>query len=577
MPLQNTDEYEMVGRSSLDSSSDSFNLDEIDPETQSLTKPSSLSYHRPRLLAALLPKWATSSPLFKRGDNDDGGDRRTRSKQRKRNKKPRAARSAKSGCLRRRGVRHICFLSAGVFLVILLLVTLTSILNPSYEYPPVHYSNLRERMSSTGKGNPNGEKVFIAANIVDERLIRGAWGNALLELIALLGEENVFLSIYENDSGPETEAALRELEHKVKCKSSIVSEHMPLDGLASIKLPSGEERIKRIAYLAKVRNQALRPLDSPPPASARGDTVGDTVFDKLLFLNDVVFSPQDAAQLLFSTRLGDDGRTTYRAACAVDFINPFKFYDTYATRDAEGFSMGVPFFPWFSNAGAAESRQDVLDQSDAVRVRSCWGGMVAFEAEWFQRGVSPERITALDDASPLGSDKDRNLNWHLNGTWRPPRSESGPVRFRSEPDMYWEASECCLVHADIQPRVKSHAIQQDSGIYVNPYVRVAYGERTFAWLATTRRWERIYAVPHRIVNAIAGLPFFNPRRLEVEGEEVREKVWVADGGPKGKGAWSTVSRTAGAGGFCGGRRLQVLKKDRKKGEKIWESLPVPPL
>ena len=56
----------------------------------------------------------------------------------------------------------------------------------------------------------------------------------------------------------------------------------------------------------------------------------------------------------------------------MDFINPFKFYGTFASRDLEGYSMGLPIYPWFSSAGKAQSRQDVLDQKDAVRVRSCW-------------------------------------------------------------------------------------------------------------------------------------------------------------------------------------------------------------
>lgn len=47
-----------------------------------------------------------------------------------------------------------------------------------------------------GRGNPNGEKVFIAANIMDAGLVAGAWGDAVMELMDLIGEENVFLSEY---------------------------------------------------------------------------------------------------------------------------------------------------------------------------------------------------------------------------------------------------------------------------------------------------------------------------------------------------------------------------------------------
>ena len=41
----------------------------------------------------------------------------------------------------------------------------------------------------------------------------------MLKLIDLLGGDNVFLSIYENDSGPGTVEALKELRRKLICKS----------------------------------------------------------------------------------------------------------------------------------------------------------------------------------------------------------------------------------------------------------------------------------------------------------------------------------------------------------------------
>lgn len=63
--------------------------------------------------------------------------------------------------------------------------------------------------------------MFIAANIVDEELIRGSWGRRVVELVDLLGRDNVFLSIYENDSGPGTRAALSELSKKVQCECSL--------------------------------------------------------------------------------------------------------------------------------------------------------------------------------------------------------------------------------------------------------------------------------------------------------------------------------------------------------------------
>jgi hypothetical protein len=195
---------------------------------------------------------------------------------------------------------------------------------------------------------------------------------------------------------------------------SLVHEHLPLTDIPRVTTPSGERRIKRIAFLSEVRNRALRPLENSP-----------IQYDKLLFINDVMFDPLEAAQLLFSTNIDSHGRTQYGAACAVDFINAFKFYDYFATRDLEGYEMGMQFFPWFADAGEAASREDVMAQKDAVRVRSCWGGMTAFEASWFQKAPpnkSSNGMISEDGVSTI---------------------PSSPLRFRFEHDPFWEGSEVC--------------------------------------------------------------------------------------------------------------------------------------
>jgi hypothetical protein len=342
-------------------------------------------------------------------------------------------------------------------------------------------------LDSLGQGNPYGKRVFIAAALYDPSgdLAQGHWGSSILQLIHLFGEDNVFLSIYENDSGDAGRTALQALEQQFKCNSSSVCEdHLDLLQLPHITTPSDDERVTRIVYLAKARNRALTPLDEPSEK-----------FDRVLFLNDVAFNPLNALQLLFSTNLDPENnhKPQYRAACAVDFINPFKFYDTYATRDLEGHSMGPPFFPWFSDSGSGQSRKDVLAGKDAVPVRSCWGGMVAFDALFFQ-----PRETAGPNVEIASS--------------------SLTARFRAlqDVDLFWDASECCLIHADIQaPRRDDDdgddaARISEAGIYINPFVRVAYDPHTLSWLWTTRRFEKLYSIIHNIGNHLVGLPWFNP-------------------------------------------------------------------
>ncbi|KAJ5349685.1 hypothetical protein N7541_007412 [Penicillium brevicompactum] len=516
--LLHPDEWEMASRSSVDSQG-TFNLDEADFESQ---VPPTSQFGK-RRLPWLSRLFSTASTGYHRL---------------KTNSRPALAGTPRPSCSRRFCIRRCCYIHVVVGIVFVLAL-LTSILFPSYTHPPAHYATLRESVlggSYSGRGNPRGEKVFIAASLYDSggELARGQWGEQLVDLIDLLGHDNVFLSIYENDSGDEGERALRELEEKVRCPKSIVSEkHLDPKTLPTVTIPGGSNRIKRIEYLAQVRNKALQPLTDLP----------DMKFDKLLYMNDILFHPIDTVQLLFSTNANEEGIAQYRAACAVDFDNPFKFYDTYATRDLEGYSMGLPFYPWFTTSGKGESRRDVLAGKDAVRVRSCWGGMVAFDAKYFQSGSPP--------TSP------------------------NPARFRSGHDLFWEASECCLIHADIQDPQTDVDNISDTGIYMNPFVRTAYNHRTLSWLGVTRRFEGLYSFLHNLGNHLVGLPWYNPRRAEVPGQNVQETVWIPDAKVDGGGSFQLVDRVAGNDGYCGRRGLQVIVEDRKPGQKGFENIPVP--
>ena len=518
------DEFELANRDSSESK-DSFDLDEEDPETQGLT---TQAYRKRDLstweyLVLLLRRLA--SVVIRQTPRANGLVLKSL---------PLPSRS--------HSIRRLLSLFYGFALTILTISVLTAVFRPSYTHLPQQYQTLRQRAiesDESGRANALGEKVFIVASIFDPEgdLAQGPWGQAVLDLVDILGPSNVFLSIYENDAGHKAKNALEALESKVECDHELVfEEHLDPDTLPHVTLPDKTTKVKRIEYLAEVRNRALRPLET-----------SDVKWDKIIYLNDVIFDPIDAAQLLFSTTAGgeNDGRTKYRAACAVDFINPFKFYDTFATRDAEGYSMGVPFFPWFTDSGNGQSRQDVLDQKEAVMVRSCWGGIVAFDDKYFQFEFA-DKLTTLGDIT---------------------KTSSSGFRFRAEEDTYWDASECCLIHADIQSPDPT-----DTGIYLNPYIRVAYDVTTFSWLSFTRRFERLYTPIHWLINHLVGLPWKNPRRAEIPGAQVEEKVWIPD---SNGGSFQSVTRNASHAGFCGVRSLQVLLDHPIPGHKPYESLPIP--
>lgn len=543
--LLHPEEYELVSRQSSESS-DIFNPDDVDSEFQGLR---SVSYvhSQPSYFFKLLSIFGFSrfKILF---------DHFRFQKQR--------AKSPATHFLKlfRFSTRRVCLLINAVLSIVSLLVLLTAIFNPSYTQFPPRYELLKAQILDSnegGRGNPESQKIFIAASIFDRsgQLASGDWGKAILDLIDILGNKNVFLSIYENDGGVKAQIALKELESQLHCAHNLTFEqHLSLEGFPRVTLPDGSKRIKRVAYLAEVRNKALLPLEDPSSA----------VYDRILFLNDVIFNPLDAAQLLFSTHADEHGKAKYLATCAVDFINPFKFYDTFATRDIEGYGLGVPFFPWYSSAGKGLSRQDVLAGKDAVRVRSCWGGMVAFDAKSFQVAKFSEK----SEPETLESDGNLTPNDHLKQTL--------PIRFRAEPDYFWDASECCLVHADLQSiDTIYHRNDDDYGIYQNPFVRVAYDSNSLWWLGYTRRIERLFSLPHSMVNSIVGLPWFNPRRTEQQGNTVTEKVWISDSNMEGGGSFQKITRVATAGGYCGMRTLQVIRESSKAGEKNWETVSLP--
>ncbi|KAF7188815.1 hypothetical protein HII31_09738 [Pseudocercospora fuligena] len=463
---------------------------------------------------------------------------------------------------------------------------------PSYANPPARYLELRNRVQEFGQRvNDYNEKIYIAASLYDHEgeVVSGQWGQSVLHLINILGPENVFLSIYENDPDPGALAALDSFRTNITCQSAIVTERLDLAELPHVSTPDGSQRLKRMQFLADVRNRALRPLeDENSPAY-------NTRFDKLLYLNDVVFDPIDAANLLLNTNVDErTGRASYRATCAVDFINPFKFYDTFATRDLEGYDMGVPFYPWFTNAGKGESRKDVWDQKDAVRVKSCWGGMVAFDAKYFQTRLYSSSTTKETLANgnnilePQTFHYDPHHGLRNSDSVAIPSTNSSSLRFRAETDTYWDASECCLIHADLSA-MDSPLPSNDTGIYMNPYIRVAYSSSILPWLTFTKRFERLYPIIHTIANFIAQRPSYNPRQFQEPGDEVEDVVWTWSEESKAllragtkksskdlKGEFTTVKRTAQPGGFCGMRKLYYINEHPAEGEGKWmeDKLPI---
>jgi hypothetical protein len=236
---------------------------------------------------------------------------------------------------------------------------------------------------------PRAERVYIASiHWNNEHILRSHWNNAVVALAKALGPENVFVTVYESGSWDNSKSVLRELDialgkHNIDRNITLSDtthrdELLIVDekkGAGWIETPRGKKELRRIPYLSRLRNWTLEPLKELSRQGKR--------FDKVLFLNDVVFTVcfkdccLEWVEMLMTVqtedvlRLLDTNDGEYAAACSLDFSRPPQFYDTFALRDADGHEMLMQTWPYFR---ARASRRALL-ANRPTPVTSCWNGM----------------------------------------------------------------------------------------------------------------------------------------------------------------------------------------------------------
>ena len=305
----------------------------------------------------------------------------------------------------------------------------------------VIYVRAALRQETLNEGRALGsERIYIASiHWNNEAILRSHWIPAVLSLVKEIRGENVFVSIQESGSWDDSKGALTYLDSELEKagirRKIILDPTTHLDEINNspansgwIMTPRNKMELRRIPYLAGLRNLVLEPLH-------RMKESGE-IFDKILFLNDVVFTNDDVRKLL-STRNGE-----YAAACSLDFSRPPNFYDTFALRDADGHETLMQTWPFFR----ARKSRSAMKANRPVPVKSCWNGMVAM------------------DASPF--------------------YEQG-LAFRGIPDLlamhHLEGSECCLVHAD-------NPLSRAKGVWLNPAVRVGYSGPAYDTVNSNATW-----------------------------------------------------------------------------------------
>ena len=143
-------------------------------------------------------------------------------------------------------------------------------------------------------GAPYGQKIFIASiHWNNEEILRSHWVPGVLGLVEHFGKDNVYVSVQESGSWDDSKGALRELDHSLQQagvrRRIILDETTHEDEITKspaeegwIQTSRGAKELRRVPYLAGLRNLVLKPLQELAETGEH--------FDKILFLNDVVFT-----------------------------------------------------------------------------------------------------------------------------------------------------------------------------------------------------------------------------------------------------------------------------------------------
>ena len=163
----------------------------------------------------------------------------------------------------------------------------------SIDVARVHFAYRRQVHARSGPAPPN-ERVYIASiHWNNEAILRSDWVPAVVDLAKHLGPDNVFVSVQESGSWDDSKGALRVLDgllQQAGIRRKIVLDDTthkdeiskPPAAAGWIRTPRGGVELRRIPYLSRLRNLVVEPLHE---LAEDGEH-----FDKVLFLNDVVFT-----------------------------------------------------------------------------------------------------------------------------------------------------------------------------------------------------------------------------------------------------------------------------------------------
>lgn len=128
----------------------------------------------------------------------------------------------------------------------------------------------------------------------------------MLDLVSTLGPENVYVSVYESGSWDDSKGALRELDEELERmgvqRTITLEPRTHVEEISQtpastgwIDTPRGKKELRRIPYLSRLRNLSMKPLTDL--------ALNGIIFDRILFLNDVVFTVRASPNGKYSDNL----------------------------------------------------------------------------------------------------------------------------------------------------------------------------------------------------------------------------------------------------------------------------------
>jgi hypothetical protein len=243
----------------------------------------------------------------------------------------------------------------------------------------------------------------------------------------------------------------------------------------------------RISYMAKIRNQLIKPLVSGEKLFIDAEEEQDQPV-LVVFLNDVIFS-YDQILRLIDTKISsglehysNDLPFQYDAVCALDFSG-MSMYDTWVARDINGkiLSSEYPFF-------ADQYSRARVRMNQAVPVFSCWNGIVIMKGEVFT------------------SDNITFRSWTEGEPRSPSKHALRAENYSSVNPESCSASECALIFNDMWSKGKSR-------FFINPAVRVGY------------TWKDYYLIKYASFFVDLFMDFFNQLPETKYDAEISEETY----------------------------------------------------